>query len=217
MARIHHYPSDLSDAEWAILAPLLPAAAAHGRPRTWAFPLILAGLCSHLRGGCAWRMLPCAFPPWQTLSHSCQRWRLDGTWEALNAIPRARARGRQGRDAPPWPASSTARRSRHPGSVGCVATMGRRRSVEASDTGAWLCAGASCGQRCLPPMPRIVLPCPACGMGLPHRSGIGSTSGLLKEIPAREGMDRASVGWDARDRATATDTARSRATDRCQH
>jgi len=101
MSRSHSYPSDLSDAEWVILAPLLPPAAASGRPRKWSLRIILDGIFYILRGGCAWRMLPCDFPPWQTVYHYFRRWRLDGTWEALNAALRARERVRQGRNAQP--------------------------------------------------------------------------------------------------------------------
>jgi putative transposase len=46
-------------------------------------------------------MLPCDFPPWQTVYHYFRRWRLDGTWEALHAILRERERIRQGRNAQP--------------------------------------------------------------------------------------------------------------------
>jgi len=101
MSRSHHYPSDLSDAEWTILAPLLPPAATHGRPRKWPLRIVLDGIFSILRGGCAWRMLPCDFPPWQTVYHSFRRWRLDGTWEYLNCVLRERERVRQGRNPQP--------------------------------------------------------------------------------------------------------------------
>jgi len=101
MSRTHHYPSDLSDAEWAILAPLLPPAAARGRPRKWSLRIILDGIFYILRGGCAWRMLPGDFPPWQTVYHYFRQWRLDGTWEYMNTVLRERERIRQGRNAQP--------------------------------------------------------------------------------------------------------------------
>src|SRR6476469_9644894 len=46
-------------------------------------------------------MLPCDFPPWQTVYHSFRRWRLDNTWEDLNTVLRERERIRQGRNARP--------------------------------------------------------------------------------------------------------------------
>ena len=56
------YASDLTDAEWAVLEPLFPAAPATGRPPT---PLrrVLEAIFYVLRGGIPWRMLPAGFPP----------------------------------------------------------------------------------------------------------------------------------------------------------
>ena len=60
------YPCDLTDAEWALLAPLLPAPARRGRPRAWPLRLLVNALFYVLRTGCAWRYLPREYPPWQT-------------------------------------------------------------------------------------------------------------------------------------------------------
>ncbi len=80
---------------------LLPPAPTGGRPRKWPHRTILDGIFYILHGGCAWRMLPCDFPPWQTVYHYFRQWRLDGTWENLNAVLRERERSRQGRNAQP--------------------------------------------------------------------------------------------------------------------
>ena len=61
------YPSDLSDAEWALLAPLLPGPKPTGRPRKWPDRLVADAVFYVLRSGCAWRMLPREFPPWPTV------------------------------------------------------------------------------------------------------------------------------------------------------
>ena len=61
------YPSDLSNAEWAILAPLLPPPALCGRPGKWPDRLIADAVFYVLRSGCAWRMLPREYPPWPTV------------------------------------------------------------------------------------------------------------------------------------------------------
>jgi putative transposase len=95
------YPSDLSDQEWEILVPLIPPAKPGGRPRTWARRVILNAVFSVLRSGCQWRMLPREFPPWSTVHHYFRLWRIDGTWERLNAVLRERCRGREGRDPQP--------------------------------------------------------------------------------------------------------------------
>ena len=51
------YPSDLSDAEWAILAALLPPPGPRGRPRKWPERLVADAVFYVLRSGCARRML----------------------------------------------------------------------------------------------------------------------------------------------------------------
>lgn len=91
-APAYPYPSDLTAAEWAILAPLIPAAKPGGRPRKWPMRTILDALFSLLRAGCAWRMLPRCSPPWSTVHHSFRQGRVDGTREAIHAVLRARER-----------------------------------------------------------------------------------------------------------------------------
>ncbi len=94
----HPYPSDLSDQEWEILAPLIPPAKPGGRRRKWPMRKILNAHFYLLRSGCQWRMLPREFPPWSTVHHYFRLWRLDGTWEKINAVLRERIRTSRGRD-----------------------------------------------------------------------------------------------------------------------
>jgi putative transposase len=61
------YPSDLSDAEWSLLLPLLPCAKPGGRPRSVDLRRILNGIFYLLRTGCAWRYLPTTYGPWSTV------------------------------------------------------------------------------------------------------------------------------------------------------
>ena len=61
------YQTDLSDAEWFFLEPLLPLPNATGRPNTHSTREILNAVFYIVRGGCAWRLLPHDFPPWKTL------------------------------------------------------------------------------------------------------------------------------------------------------
>ena len=95
----HPYPSDLSDAEWALLAPLLPTPKPTGRPRKWSDRLIADAVFYVLRSGCAWRMLPREFPPWSTVFCRFRRWRLDGTLHRAHEVLRALVRQRAGRAA----------------------------------------------------------------------------------------------------------------------
>lgn len=61
------YPSDLTDAEWRFVAPLLPPAKSGGRPRSVDLRRILNGLFYLVRSGCAWRYLPRDYGPWSTV------------------------------------------------------------------------------------------------------------------------------------------------------
>jgi putative transposase len=94
------YPSDLSDAEWALLAPLL-APAPTGRPRTRDLREIVNGICYLLRTGCQWRYLPADYGPWSTVSYHFYRWRDDGTWAKVLDVLRRAERLRQGRHPEP--------------------------------------------------------------------------------------------------------------------
>ena len=95
------YPSDLTDAEWALLAPLLPAAQPGGRPRSVDLREVVDALSYWLRGGVAWRALPHDFPPCKTVYHSWRAWRLSGEWERIHTILRERLRVHAGRAATP--------------------------------------------------------------------------------------------------------------------
>ena len=60
----HPYPTDLSDAEWRILEPLVPAAKLSGRPEEYPKREIVNAILYVLRSGGAWRMVPHDLPPW---------------------------------------------------------------------------------------------------------------------------------------------------------
>jgi putative transposase len=95
------YSPDLSDAEWAVLAPYLPQPQARGRPRVHTVREILNAIFYLLRSGCAWRLLPRDLPPWKTVSHDFRLWRRTGLWERLNAALRQRLRVEVGREPHP--------------------------------------------------------------------------------------------------------------------
>jgi len=89
------YLTDLSDAEWQVVRPLLPVPrSTRGRPRRRSLRTILNAIVYALRTGCAWRLLPKELPAWQTVYHYFRKWRLDGTWERLHTILRERLRER---------------------------------------------------------------------------------------------------------------------------
>ncbi len=95
------YTTDLSDAEWGLIEPHLPVPKAPGRPRLHPLREILDAVFYVVRGGCAWRLLPHDLPPWKTVYHYFRKWRIDGTWERINAAIRERLRVRLGRDPQP--------------------------------------------------------------------------------------------------------------------
>lgn len=95
------YNSDLTDAEWAIFAPFIPPALPKGRPRKTDMREILDAIFYISRGGCAWRLLPHEFPPWQTVYYYFSVWRTTGLWEQMHAALRERVRLRAGRQAQP--------------------------------------------------------------------------------------------------------------------
>jgi len=86
------YATDLTDAEWALLQPLLPAESPIGRPCIHARRTILNAIFYVLRTGCAWRFLPQEWPAWQTVYGYFRRWRRDGTWERIHRTLRQRLR-----------------------------------------------------------------------------------------------------------------------------
>jgi transposase len=95
------YGSDLTDAEWEVLSPLLPPACQCGRHRKWPMREIVNAIFFALRGGCAWSMLPKCFPPWPTVYRWFARFRDDGTWETINHHLVMLDRERAGREASP--------------------------------------------------------------------------------------------------------------------
>src|SRR4051794_2290992 len=69
------YSTDLSDAAWKLIAPLLPAALPGGRPRTTDIRAVLHAIFYLLRTGCQWRLLPREFPVWGTVYHYFRNWK----------------------------------------------------------------------------------------------------------------------------------------------
>jgi len=95
------YPSDLSDAEWAILRPLLTPARQAGRPQRLDLRRIVEAVFYLLRTGCQWRAIPHEFPPWPAVYWHYAKWRRTGTWEEVNTALREAQRLRRGRAAQP--------------------------------------------------------------------------------------------------------------------
>ena len=95
------YSTDLSDPEWECLEPHVPSPNTRGRPRVHTTRQILDAIFYVLKTGCPWRLLPREFPPWETVYSWFRRWRIDGTWERLNAALCERVRASVGRNVHP--------------------------------------------------------------------------------------------------------------------
>jgi putative transposase len=95
------YPSDLSDAEWELMAAYIPDAEAGGRPRAVDMREVLNAIFYVLKSGIQWDMLPHDFPAKGTVYHYYNRWRKDGTWQHLNAALRGELRQELGRNETP--------------------------------------------------------------------------------------------------------------------
>jgi transposase len=111
---VKRYQTDLTDAEWRVIAPHLPKPCATGRPREWPMREILNGIFYVMRAGCPWRLLPNDLPPWETIYRWFAAWRGDGRFERMNHALRD---GRSGtgrphhrREHPQRPARCPARR-----------------------------------------------------------------------------------------------------------
>ncbi len=95
------YGSDLTDAEWEIIAPFMPPPARTGRPREWPMREIMNAIFYVLRAGCAWRLLPKDFPPMTTVYGWFLRFRREGLFETINHHLVMLDRERVGRQASP--------------------------------------------------------------------------------------------------------------------
>lgn len=95
------YPTDVSNAEWAILLPLLDRPGSRGPARTVDLREFWNAAMYVLGEGCRWRSLPHEFPPHGTVCHYFHRWRRAGLLEAANDALRRRARASRGRPEEP--------------------------------------------------------------------------------------------------------------------
>ena len=94
------YDSDLTDAQWKLIEPMLPPPKRRGRPRADLREIINA-LIYVARAGCSWRMLPHDLPPWPTVHKYAKRWQADGTWERVHDALRSEVRRAAGRNPEP--------------------------------------------------------------------------------------------------------------------
>ena len=95
------YPTDLTDAQWALVAPLLNGRAWTGRPRTLDLREVVNAVLYLLRTGCQWRLLPHEFPNANSVRYYYDLWMYSGTWERVNAALGVAERQATGREPEP--------------------------------------------------------------------------------------------------------------------
>ena len=95
------YASDLTDEEWAVIAPHLPSPSRFGRPRKTDLREVIDALFYMATTGCQWRLLPKDFPPYTTVQGYFYSWRDAGLWQTINHHLVMAAREAAGREASP--------------------------------------------------------------------------------------------------------------------
>ena len=104
--------TDLTDAEWALVADLFERDGKRGAPPRFERRTVVNACCYALRTGCAWRLLPKSFPPWQAVYMSFKRWGSSGVFEVMHDRLRQQWRDRIGKAPEPTAAIIDAQSTR---------------------------------------------------------------------------------------------------------
>ena len=132
------YPSDLTDAEWSLIAPLIPLAKRGGNKRTVVVREVVDGVMYILSTGCQWSALPKDLPPGSTVNDYFRRWDWDGTLGRIHHALYVQCREQAGREASPTAAiidSQSVKSAEKEGSRSIpMATTRARRSKARSGT-----------------------------------------------------------------------------------
>src|SRR3954469_414682 len=134
MARAR-YPSDLTNAQWRPVAPIIPPVKPGGGPRKYDMREVVNGIRYVNRGGCRWRALPHDLPHWKTCYNFFRSFAADGTWDRLVTALRVEVRTKLGREPTPSGAcidsqsAKTAHGGAEVGGDGGKKVRGRQRHI----------------------------------------------------------------------------------------
>lgn len=134
------YPSDLTDEEWAVIAPLIPPAKRGGNKRTVNEREIINGLMYILSTGCQWAALPKDLPPKSTVNDYFRRWDHDGTLDRIHHTLYVKCRELAGREASPTAAiidSQSVKSAEKGGSPSIHPALTRARRSTARNGTSW--------------------------------------------------------------------------------
>lgn len=94
------YPSDLNDAQFNQIQPLIPKALPGGRKRTVDVKRVIDGIFYIVKSGCQWRMLPKDFPPWGTVYYYYRRWQSEGAYREIYRTLHRKLRAKANKESP---------------------------------------------------------------------------------------------------------------------
>jgi putative transposase len=113
--------TDLTDAEWALVADLFERRGGRGKPVTHDRRVLVNACCYVVRTGCSWRLLPKSFPPWRAVYKGFSGWAKAGVFEAMHDRLRQQWRDRVGRAPDP--------------TVAIIDAQSTRSTAQGGDTG----------------------------------------------------------------------------------
>jgi transposase len=138
--RTGRYPSDVTDAEWAIIEPMIPPPRRGGRPRDTDMREAMNAVRYVLRTGCQWRQLPKDFPPRSTVYNYFWEWTRYGTLDRIHHALLVKVREAEGREASPTAAiidTQAVKATEKGGSTPIRSGMMRARKPRASNAMRW--------------------------------------------------------------------------------